>query len=93
MFNALDAEMVTQMLHLCRLVSRSFYRRRFGRRHLAYPRCNDSILPPGNCRDVHIGVVFLQIDMAMAFAKRSLWFEVLGIDKTFNHHLRFGWNH
>ena len=47
-------------------------------------------LPPRDRGDVHVGVEFLQIDVAVRFAERRLGLEIFGVDEALDHDLGLG---
>ena len=63
---------------------------RFARRHLADEGREDRIPPPRDRGDVHEGIVFLQIDVAVRLTERRLGLEEFGVDQSFNDDLGFG---
>src|SRR5262249_23555524 len=52
--------------------------------------CENRVAPPGDRGDVHEGVVFLQVHVAVGFAEWRLRLEHLGVDQAFDHDLGLG---
>ena len=63
---------------------------RFARRHLRDDRGQHRVAAAGDAGDLHVGVEFLQIHVAVGFPERSLRLEILRIDESFDHDLRLG---
>ena len=48
------------------------------------------VAPPRDAGHVHIGVEFLQVDVAVGFAERRLRLEIFGVDEALDHDLGLG---
>ena len=59
------------------------------RRHLRDDRGEDRVAPPRDRGHVHVGVVFLQVDVAVRFAERRFGLEIFGVDEALDHDLGF----
>ena len=74
MDDALNPQVIAQVLKLGGLVGGPLDGARFGRCDLADPRRDHRVSTPGDRSDVDIAVVLLQVHMAMAFAEGRLGF-------------------
>ena len=88
--DALDAERVAQVVQEQRLHADPLDQARFARRHLGDDRGEDGVAPPRDAGDVHVGVEFLQVDVAVQFAEWRLRLEIFGVDEALDHDLGLG---
>ncbi len=87
--DAFDSQRSAQEIEEQRLHADALDETRFARRHLRDDRGEDGVAPSRDAGDVHIGVEFLQVDVAVGFPERRFGFQIFGVDKAFDHDLGF----
>ena len=80
--HAADVEVVLQVMQEGGLVGHALDQRGFARRHLADDRDEHRVLAPRDRRDIEIGVVLLQVHVAVRFAEASLRLQPFGVDEA-----------
>ena len=87
--DAADVQVVVQMMQERRLIGDALDQARFAWRHLADDRDQHGILAARDRGDVHEGVIFLQVHVAVRFAEAAFRLEPLGVDIAFDDDLGF----
>ena len=85
--HALDRQHRFEMMQIDRLHRHPPDHARFARRHLADERGEDRMPPARDRGDVHEGVVFLQVDVAVRLAERRLRLQRRGVDQALDDDL------